>query len=488
MAILLNSNMKSEFSITYNHVFLNPRYLQWLLIPLILLGSMFLHPLAAEDLIVRVGVYENSPKVFTDPSGKPAGIFIDIIEYIARAEGWELQYVRGTWGEGLDRLESGEIDLMPDVAYTAARDDVFDFHKEFVLSSWFRIYARKGSGIRSILDLSGKRITVLEQSVQEEAFKELVDSFGLKVTLISLENYAEVFALVEEGNAEAAITNRFYGVMHAEEYNLEDTSVVFYPSMLFFAASEGKNEVLLKTIDSHLIRLKKDINSEYYKSLERWTSEKVAFVLPHWLIIIAIIIGAVFLASLAGSVLLKHQVDNRTRELKKYINEQAKIEEALRTSEKKYRELVMLAHSIVLRWKSDGRIIFLNEFGLQFFGFTDDEILGKSLIGTIVPGNSSMGDDLRRMIEEIPGDPHGYEHNINENIRRDGKRVWIAWRNRFILDDRGEVKEILSVGADITELKDAEEKIHKLNVDLQHHAENLEKRVAERTKELAVAK
>jgi hypothetical protein len=43
-----------------------------------------------------VGIYENRPKVFTEASGVPAGIFVDIIEAIADREGWTLEYVRGT--------------------------------------------------------------------------------------------------------------------------------------------------------------------------------------------------------------------------------------------------------------------------------------------------------------------------------------------------------------------------------------------------------
>lgn len=67
----------------------------------------------ADDRTLRIGVYENAPKIFISESGKPAGIFIDIIENIAEREGWRLRYVPGSWGEGLDRLAKGEIDLMP---------------------------------------------------------------------------------------------------------------------------------------------------------------------------------------------------------------------------------------------------------------------------------------------------------------------------------------------------------------------------------------
>lgn len=77
---------------------------------------------------VRVGVYENSPKVALASNGKPEGIFIDLIEAIAQKEGWQIEYVAGTWAEGLARLEKGELDLMPDVALTPEREQRYAFH------------------------------------------------------------------------------------------------------------------------------------------------------------------------------------------------------------------------------------------------------------------------------------------------------------------------------------------------------------------------
>jgi len=278
----------------------------------------------AEDRVVTLGVYENPPKVFTDESGKPGGIFIDIIEYIADLEGWELQYRIGAWSEGLDRLERGEIDLMPDVAYSAAREELFDFHEEPLLSDWFQVYARKGSGIKSIVDLDGKRVVVLERSVQHAAFEKTAEGFGLHITLVPLPDYGTIFEEIAEGNADAAVTNRFYGLTHAKQYGLENTAVVFNPTRLYFAAPKGKNGGLLRAIDRRLVRVKEDPGSVYYDSLRRWTSEDVKFVLPAWVKITGIVVAAVLLTSLAGSFLLKRRIDLRTRELRELNREMEK--------------------------------------------------------------------------------------------------------------------------------------------------------------------
>jgi len=49
---------------------------------------------------------------------------------------------------------------------------------------------------------------------------------------------------------------------------------------------------------------------------------------------------------------------------------------ALQESERKYRELVEHANSIIVRWTRDGCVTFLNEYGLKFFDYTAEEIIG----------------------------------------------------------------------------------------------------------------
>jgi ABC-type amino acid transport substrate-binding protein len=85
---------------------------------------------AEPPLTVRVGLYENTPKIFTDEKGIASGFWPDIINHVASQEGWKIEYVPGTWTESLQRLEKNEIDVMPDVAYTEARKATYAFSKD----------------------------------------------------------------------------------------------------------------------------------------------------------------------------------------------------------------------------------------------------------------------------------------------------------------------------------------------------------------------
>lgn len=282
----------------------------------LLLFAILLGPSsAAAERRVRVGIYQNSPKVSMAESGRPEGIFPDLIEEIARQEGWSVEYVFGTWPEGLDRLAAGEIDLMPDVAYSASREELYAFHREPVLSDWFQVYARRGSGIRSLLDLGGKRVAVLDRSVQQEAFEQSLTGFDVAATVVPFPDYSNAFGAVASGEADAVIANRFYGVRHARPLRIEDTAIIFSPTRLFFAVPKFGRADLLAAIDRQLVRMKGEPGSVYYRSLQRWTSDEVRVGLPGWLKGAGIAALALLALAVTWSVALRRQVAARTRAL-----------------------------------------------------------------------------------------------------------------------------------------------------------------------------
>src|SRR4030095_1557319 len=141
-------------------------------------------------------------------------------------------------------------------------------------------------------------------------------------------------------------------------------------------------------------------------------------------------------------------------------SEVAVLREAVRSlsaTAAEQRELLSNLNSIILRWDPEGRILYLNEYGQDFFGYTLGELIGRSVVGTIVPQTETSGRDLPRLMHDILRNPGTYLSNENENMRRDGERVWITWRNRPVLDEAGGLREIVSTGIDTTTRKLAED-------------------------------
>jgi PAS domain S-box-containing protein len=145
------------------------------------------------------------------------------------------------------------------------------------------------------------------------------------------------------------------------------------------------------------------------------------------------------------------------RWLMRDVTRRVKAEEALRASEEKYRQLVENTNSIIMRIDAQGNIKFFNEFAQKFFGYAEEEILGRSILDTIVPRQQSSGHDLAATNQDIQQHPEQYVTNDNENIRKNGDRVWVAWTNKALFDEAGHLVELLCVGSDATERKLAEE-------------------------------
>jgi len=136
--------------------------------------------------------------------------------------------------------------------------------------------------------------------------------------------------------------------------------------------------------------------------------------------------------------------------------------EALRKSEEQYRELVENANSIIVKCDGEGRITFFNEYAQRFFGFTSEEVLGKHLVGTIVPSADSAGKDLAALMREIFANPARFRDCENENITKDGRRVDVRWSNKAVRNQEGGGISLLSVGTDVTERKRAEAELQRL--------------------------
>jgi PAS domain S-box-containing protein len=139
----------------------------------------------------------------------------------------------------------------------------------------------------------------------------------------------------------------------------------------------------------------------------------------------------------------------------------------LSESEKKYRDLVENASSIIMRIDIKGDITFFNEYAQRFFEYGEADVIGKSVIGTILPRtqeDTRVFEGLLRDLLKVPERPVVTE---TENVLRTGQRVWITWTYKPISENGKDFEEVLCIGNNITELKQAQEERRELEARLQ---------------------
>ena len=154
---------------------------------------------------------------------------------------------------------------------------------------------------------------------------------------------------------------------------------------------------------------------------------------------------------------LERRVALRTEEL-------SRMNEELRASEARYREVVDAQNEFIVRWRADGKRTFVNDAYCRFHKTSAEELLGRQFLPIIHP------DDRAAFEESIasmsPARPSSlFEGRIQ---RRYGGYAWMQWETRALFDAEGRATEYQSVGRDVTELKAAGDLLRQKEAHLAH--------------------
>jgi phosphoserine phosphatase RsbU/P len=286
---------------------------------------------SAADRHVVVGMHQDTPLIFTDSGGKPQGIAVDILAYIARQENWTLQYLPGSWAQCTQRLATGIIDLLPGMTDIQQREDDVSLGAETIVDNWGQVYIHSDASPAHLLDFQGKDIAVAQKDHYYHVFKAVLTAFEIRPRFIQVADDEAVLSLVDRQQVAAGIVPRLYGAYDEKRFMVKRSPISFDPSALRFAVARGPNTDILAKLDKHLRDLKASPRSIYYQSLNRWTqgASKVTFPLwlkPLWALGITFAVMGIIIA---GNVILRRQVKLRTETLKQTIAEKEKIESEL---------------------------------------------------------------------------------------------------------------------------------------------------------------
>jgi PAS domain S-box-containing protein len=387
---------------------------------------------------VRIGYEQNHPIAGTASDGKAQGIMIDLIQEIARREGWTIKYMPCVWNKCLENLENAEIDLLVGIAYTQERAQKYSYNQHTIISNWGLLYSRPGQKIENYADLEGKRIALVKNDVYSNTFIKMLQQFNIRCQLVYAENFKEIFDMIEAGEVDAGVANRFFALLNERSFKVKATSIIFSPVSVQVAAPKDKNKDVLSAFDRHLEAMKKDRNSAYHQSLKRWLGiEGAGYTMPRWLwMALSGVLGGTALLGVFVA-LLRREVRRKTSDLLHEVIERRRSEEQLRLVLDNMQE-------IFVRTGLDGTILFISN-GIELFGYKTESLKDKSFEYLC-----KVGQDFQNMLADLKAKETltGYRITL---LKQDGTERLVSMNARLLWDEDGTPASIIASGTDVTE-------------------------------------
>jgi len=404
-----------------------------------------------DKLNLKIGIYNNPPKIFIDEEDNPAGFWPEIIRDIADKENWTIEWVKGSFAQNMRKLKNNEIDIMPDVAYSEKRNNEYDFNKEAMFINWGRIYSFHDDYIESFLDLRNKKIAVMENGIHyigDEGIKNLLKRFDIKCEFIEKDSYEEVFKSLKLREVDAGVVNRIFGNKNFDNYKLKKTPIIINPIelKLAFTKDAPENSLLINSFDYHLKKIKSNNSSIYYKLMKKWVGslpeEDIVEIIPGWIITsLSIILGLLILAVII-ILITKQQIKKRTEDLKR--------------SEEKFKSYIENSPDGIFVADSDGNYVDVNKTATEITGYSKDELLEMKLYDLIPDSDKNKAISIFNQVKE-EGKSVGEISFITKNNK---KRYWVIKAVKIANN------KFLGFTDDITEMKKSEREKERLQRQL----------------------
>jgi two-component system sensor histidine kinase EvgS len=431
-------------------------------------------------LIVR-GDMDYPPYEFMH-KGRPDGYNIELLKAVAAVMSIEIDIRLGPWSEVRKELESGRIDLLAGMYYSAERDRNVDFSTPHLIVT-HALFVRNSSAVKTLEDVRGKTVIVQENDIMHD----IVHDHQLTRTsqIIAVKNPLEALRMLASGQHDCALLSKLQGLYLVDKCHLSNLQAVgppLYPREYCFAVKEGNAE-LTAVLNEGLNILQ--ATGEYRKIHDKWFGvyEKNHFT-ERVLTFAAWILFPVLLLLILAVVwtwILRQQVYRKTQALHKELAIRGQVEKALQKSEKRLSQIIegnSIATFVIDR---QHRVTHWNRACQNLTGIRVEEILGgRELWKAFYEKQRPLLADL--IVEKASAQKicSYYERNCRPSSVVEGAYEaekffpgfgehgkWLFFTASPLKDAEGSITGAIETFQDITERKLAEEALQKAHDELE---------------------
>jgi len=135
------------------------------------------------------------------------------------------------------------------------------------------------------------------------------------------------------------------------------------------------------------------------------------------------------------------------------ITERVRLENRLKTSEERYRNLADNINNIIFSFDNRGRFVALNKFGRNLLGINESDVTGKKPIDVMPPELANFTvRNLRKVLK------NKRPLHVEEKVLIGGSKRYFITEYRPLLDEKGNLNQIIGVSHDVSEIIEARKK------------------------------
>lgn len=158
-----------------------------------------------------------------------------------------------------------------------------------------------------------------------------------------------------------------------------------------------------------------------------------------------------------------------------------RAEESLRDTEARYRLLAEHQIDLVIKLDAEGHFVLASQSCCELLGRSESQLSGMDFLTQVHPQDRGAASEGLAHLRQKP-----YTSSFEVRLAVGDDPHWFAWTGKAILDQQGEITEIIAVGRDVTEQKNSEVRLQQADAQIRRELEKAhedKQRLAEELKQ-----